>query len=91
VRRFLERRDHVPVFTAYVAEDIRDDDAFGALDAATAAVGWRAPRADFHLGSTGDVRALLAGLAKRTRDPSGSRRQLQRKDNDRCHTGKPSR
>jgi trehalose-phosphatase len=82
VRRFLERRDQVPVFTAYVAEDIRDDDAFGALDVpcATAAGGWRAPRADFHLDSTGDVRALLARLAKRNRDPSRrSRRQLQPK------------
>lgn len=72
VRRFIERREREPLFTAYIAEDVRDDDAFGALDKprATAAVGLRAPRADFHLDSTDDVRAVLVGLAEQNPDPS---------------------
>jgi trehalose-phosphatase len=67
VRRYLERRDGTPVFTVYVAEDVRDDDAFGGLaePSASVAVGWRAPRAEFHVDSTRDVRTLLAGLAAR--------------------------
>jgi trehalose-phosphatase len=68
VQRYLERRDGTSVFTVYVAEDVRDDDAFGALAGpfASVAVGWRAPRAEFHLDSTRDVRTLLAALAERT-------------------------
>ena len=68
VQRYLERRDGTSVFTVYVAEDVRDDDAFGALagPCASVAVGWRAPRAEFHLDSTRDVRTLLAALAERT-------------------------
>jgi trehalose 6-phosphate phosphatase len=64
MRRFLERRERKPVLTVYVAEDVRDDDAFGAIKApaVTAAVGGRAPQAHFHLASTGDVRELLTGL-----------------------------
>jgi trehalose-phosphatase len=67
VRRFLERREQKPVLTVYVAEDVRDDDAFGAIGGAaiTAAVGDRAPRAQFHLTSTDDVRELLTGLVQR--------------------------
>jgi trehalose 6-phosphate phosphatase len=67
VRRFLERRERKPVLTVYVAEDVRDDDAFGAIKgpAVTVAVGGRAPQAHFHLASTADVRELLAGLVER--------------------------
>jgi trehalose-phosphatase len=64
LRRCLERRERKPVVTVYVAEDVRDDDAFGGIrePAVTAAVGGRAPRAQFHLASPGDVRELLVGL-----------------------------
>jgi trehalose 6-phosphate phosphatase len=64
VRRFLERREGKPVLTVYVAEDVPDDDAFSGMQepVVTAAVGGRAPQAQFHLGSTADVRDLLAEL-----------------------------
>lgn len=70
VRRFLEHRQRQPVFTVYVAEDVRDDDAFEAIaePAVSAGVGGRAPQAHFRLASPEDVRQMLAGLADRTLD-----------------------
>jgi trehalose-phosphatase len=74
--RHLEKREGVQIFPVYVGEDVADDDAFGAIEGhgVTAAVGSRAPKAQFHLDSPGDVWQLVERLAEqRQRRSRGSK------------------
>lgn len=65
LRDYLEIHEGRPVFTLYIAEDLPDDDAFGAIPGAgtSVAVGHRAPKARFHLASPADVWRLIERLA----------------------------
>jgi trehalose-phosphatase len=70
--RHLEKREGVGIFPVYVGEDVPDDDAFGAIGGygVTAAVGARAPKAQFHLDSPADVWQLVERLTERRRHRS---------------------
>jgi trehalose 6-phosphate phosphatase len=65
VRRHLEARERKPVFTLYIGEDVPDDDALDAIEGPglAAAVGGRAPKAQYHLRSPLEVWQLVERLA----------------------------
>jgi trehalose-phosphatase len=67
IRNHVWERTARPVFTVYIGEDVPDDDAFEAVAGRgiSAAVGGRARKARFHLGSTSDVWRLIERLAAR--------------------------
>lgn len=61
LQQLLQARHKRPVFTLYVGEDTRDDDAFDAVPewGAGAVVGRRQPRAAYHLATAAAVDLLV--------------------------------